>query len=79
MDDIEGLIEALRALYAHLEKLKSIEGPELLLPGRIDQYQRLLDDAYAAYSRVETAVDELGQELEYEHTRLDNAAKKYGE
>jgi len=79
MNDIEGLIEALRALYAHLERLKSIEGPEFHVPGSVDQYQSLLEDAYAAYDRVETTVEELGQALEYEHTRLDKAVKQYGE
>ena len=42
MDDIDTLIETLRALYAHLEKLKSIKGPELHVPGSIVQYQRTL-------------------------------------
>ncbi len=79
MDDIDTLIEALRTVYASLEKLKSIEGPEFHVPGSIDQYQSLLEDAYAAYDRVETTVEELGQALEYEHTRLDKAVKQYSE
>ncbi len=79
MDDIDALIEALRTFYACLERLKTIEGSEFLVPGSVDQYQSLLDDAYAAYSRVETTVEELGRELEYEHTRLDKAIKQYGE
>lgn len=78
MDEIDALIEALRTVYASLEKLKSIEGPELQVPGSIDQYQSLLEDAYAAYDRVETTVEELGQALEYEHSRLDNAVKQNG-
>ena len=79
MDDIEALIEALRTTYASLEKLKSIEGPEFHMPGRVDQYQSLLEDAYASYDRIETTVEELGQALEYEHSRLDKAVKQYGE
>ena len=79
MDDIDALIETLRTLYAYLEKLKTIEGPEFLVPGSVDQYHSLLDDAYATYSKVETTVDELGQELEYEHSRLDNALKRYSQ
>lgn len=79
MDDINALIEALRAVYAGLEKLKNIEGPEFRLPGSIDQYQSLLEDAYAAYDRVETTVEELGQTLEYEHARLEKAVKQFGE
>ena len=79
MDNIDTLIDALRSIYASLETLKSIQGPEFQTPGSIDQYQSLLEDAYAAYDRVETTVEELGQALEYEHARLNQAAKQYGE
>ncbi len=79
MDDIDALIEALRTVYTSLEQLKSIEGPEFHAPGSIDQYQSLLEDAYAAYDRVETTVEELGQALEYEHARLEKAVKQFGE
>jgi hypothetical protein len=37
-----------------------------------------VEDASAAYAKIETAVDELAQELEYQHTRLDEGVKKYG-
>lgn len=79
MDDIDALIETLRTVYAYLEKLKTIEGPEFLVPGSIDHYQSLLEDAYAAYDRVETTIEELGQALEYEHARLEQAVKQFGE
>ncbi len=32
MDDIEELLESFRILYASLEKLRQMEGPEFLLP-----------------------------------------------
>jgi len=32
-----------------------------------------------ASSRIETTVDELGQELEYQHQRLDEGVRSYGE
>jgi len=78
MDAIEELLEAFRTLYASLEKLRQLEGPEFLLPGRVDDYHNVLEDAYAAYSKIETRVDELGQQLEAEHARLDEGVKKYG-
>jgi hypothetical protein len=78
MDDIEELLEAFRTLYASLEKLRQLEGPEFLLPGRIDAYHSLLEDAYAAFGKIETRVDELGQRLEAEHSRLDRGVQKYG-
>jgi len=79
MDDIDELLESFRSLYASLEKLCQLEGPEFVLPGRVDDYHRVLEDAYAAYDTLETKVDELGQQLEAEHARLDAGVKKYGE
>ena len=75
MDNIEAIIEALHTLSARLETLRAMERSELRLPGQGDQYRRTLEDAYAAYSRIETAVDELGQELEYHHQRLGEAGE----
>ena len=79
MDDIDDLLESFRALFASLGKLRLMEGPEFLLPGRVDAYHRALEDAYTAYSKIETRVDELGQQLEAEHARLDAGVKRYGE
>jgi hypothetical protein len=79
MDEIDTLIEALRTVYTSLEHLKSIAGPELQAPGSLDQYQSLLEDAYAAYDQVETTIEELGQALEYEHARLDQVVKQFSE
>ena len=78
MDDINDLLESFRILYVNLEKLRLMEGPEFLLPGRIDAYHSVLENAYAAFGKIETRVDELGQQLEAEHSRLDKGAKKYG-
>jgi hypothetical protein len=79
MDEMDTLIQALRTVYTGLERLKNIAGPELQVPGSIDQYQSLLEDAYAAYDRMETIVEELGQALEYEHARLEQVVKQFGE
>jgi hypothetical protein len=79
MDDIEEVLVALRVVYANLEQLRLMDGPEFLLPGRVDAYHRALEDAYVAYNKVETTVDQLGQQLEAEHAQLDAGVKKYGE
>ena len=79
MDDVDALIETLHVFYEKLEALRAMEGPELLLLGRTKHYQSMLEDAYTAYSRVETTVDELGQELEYQHQRLDEGMRRYGD
>ncbi len=36
------------------------------------------EDGSAAYTKIETAVDELGKELEYQQTRLEEGMKKDG-
>jgi hypothetical protein len=78
MDDIDELFEVFRLLYASVEKLRAMSGPEMLLPGRVESYHSTLEEAYTAYGKIETVVDELGQQLEVEHTRLDRGVKKYG-
>ncbi len=79
MDDIDQLIENVRAFCTALEKLRLMEGPEMLLPGRVETYNSTLEDAYAAYTQMETVVDEWGHELEYQHTRLDAGVKQFGQ
>lgn len=78
MDDIDALLTTIRTFYAKLELLRSMEGPEFLLPGRTEAYREILEDAYAAYGQLETTIDELGAELEYQHKRLDEGVRKYG-
>ena len=78
MDDIESLLETVRTLYDRLEKLRAMEGPQIVLLGNCSIYKETLEDAYTAYGKIETVVEELGQELEYQHKRLDEEARKYG-
>ncbi len=63
MDAIDEVLESFRMLSASLEKLRQLEGPEFLLPGRVDAYHDVLEDAYAASSKIETRVDELANSL----------------
>ena len=76
MDENE-LLTDMRTLSACLKQLGEMTGSEILLSGR-ERYHELLENAYAAYGRVETQVDEWGQQLEYEHQRLDKGVKQYG-
>ena len=78
MDDIEDLMEALRIIYANLARLQNMNGPEMLLLGRVETYQSTYEDASTAYHRVQRTVEELGQQLELEHQRLDRYVKQYG-
>ncbi len=78
MDDIEQLLELLHSFYAALEKLRRMEGSEMLLDGRVEVYRHTLEDAYIAYNQIQTVIDELGQELEAQRARLDKGVRKYG-
>ena len=73
--DIEATIDALRILSARLETLRHMEKTELELPDQQQQHAPVLEDAYATFAKIETFVDELWQELEYQHERLGKTAK----
>ena len=68
--EIEATIASLRMLHAWLETLRHLEIADLLLPGQQKHHEQTLEDAYAALAQVETALDELGQELEFQHQRF---------
>jgi len=68
--EVETTITTLRRLCARLETLRHLEIADLQLPAQQEHYEQTLEDAYAALAQVETTLDELGQELEYQHQRL---------
>lgn len=68
--DKEATIEALRTLSARLETLRLMEKTERELPAQQQQYANILEDGHATFARIETIVEEFGQELEYHHARL---------
>ena len=68
--EIEATIEELRTLTARLETLRHMEKTDLESLDQQTHYANLLEDAYAALAQVETSVDELRQELEYNNERL---------
>lgn len=45
MDDIDALAEQYRALLAGLATLKQMDGPEMLLPGRVELYHQTFQEA----------------------------------
>ncbi len=68
--EVETTIASLRTLHARLKSLRHLEMADLLLPSQQKHHEQTLEDAYAALAQVETTLDELGQELEYQHQRL---------
>jgi hypothetical protein len=53
-------------------RLSSINADNILVPGGPQsRYHAIVEEAYAALGLIETQVDELRTELEYQHKRLD--------
>ncbi len=70
----EEIVAALAGIRSRLDRLSSITAENILLPGGPqERYHAIIEEAYALLGLIETQVDELGAELEYQHTRLDEA------
>ena len=68
-DDISAALSGIRS---RLDTLASITAADILIPDRPqERYHHIVEEAYAALGLVETQVDELRAELEYQHNRLD--------
>ena len=67
----ETTIASLQKLCARLETLRHLDIVDLQLPDQQKHHEQTLEDAYAALAQVETALDELSQELEFQHQRFD--------
>ena len=68
-DDIS---RALAGLRSRLDILASINEANILIPGGPqERYHAIIEEAYATLGLVETQIDELRAELEYQHKRLD--------
>ena len=72
--ELEQVIDDLRIVTNNLAQLRRMDSATMQSPESITAYHQTLEAAYAAYGRIETAVDEIGEQLEAEHTRLDAAA-----
>ncbi|MBA2392829.1 MAG: hypothetical protein H0V70_08785 [Ktedonobacteraceae bacterium] len=79
MDDIEEVLETLRIFYGNLEKLRLMEGPEMLLPGRTQTYHQTLEGAEQAYGKIETIISALGHDLNRQRDRLNEGVRRYAE
>ena len=68
------IVAALQGIRNRLDTLASINAENILVPGGPqDHYHQLVEEAYAALGLIETQVDELRAELEYQYKRLDEA------
>jgi hypothetical protein len=72
MQQQDEIATAIRDLRMRLGRLSSINEATILVPGELEmRYQEIIEEAYAALGLVETQIDELRAELEYQHKRLD--------
>ncbi len=68
------IARALAGIHSRLDQLSSITAENILIPGGPqERYHQIIEEAYAALGLLETQVDELRAELEYQHKRLDEA------
>lgn len=63
---------ALAGIRNRLDTLVSITAENILMPGEPqERYHQIVEEAYAALGLIETQVDELRAELEFQHKRPD--------
>ncbi len=63
---------ALQGIRSRLDTLASINAGNILIPGGPQEhYHQIVEEAYAALGLLETQVDELRAELEFQHLRID--------
>lgn len=74
---LENLLDDMHTISTYLEQLRCMDSATMHEAETIAGFHRTLEAAYAAYRRIETVMDELGEQLEAEHTRLDAALTAY--
>jgi len=63
---------AIEGLSSRLDTLASITADNILIPGGPqERYHAIVEEAYVVLGLIETQIDELRAELEYQHKRLD--------
>jgi hypothetical protein len=63
---------AVEGLRSRLDTLASINEANILIPGGPqERYHAIIEEAYVVLGVIETQIDELRTELEYQHKRLD--------
>ena len=77
MTEQKSTLTALRSFYARLETLRNMQDADMVFPGKQNDYQKTLEDAYTLFARLETELDALSQELESHHHRLGEAVERY--
>jgi hypothetical protein len=67
---------SLQSLFTKVDALHQINIRDLLKPDAYYHYERTLQEAYDALTKVEDALTALGMKLEYQHFRLGGAVEE---
>jgi hypothetical protein len=68
------IVAELQGIRSRLDTLASINAENILIPGGPQEhYHQIVEEAYSVLGLIETEVDALRTELEYQHRRLDEA------
>ena len=68
------IVAALAGIRNRLDTLAGITAENILIPGGPqERYHQLVEEPYAVLGLIETQVDALRAELEYQHKRLGEA------
>jgi hypothetical protein len=68
------IVAALQGIHSRLDTLASITPENILIPGGPqERYHQIVEEAYSVLGLIETEVDALRTELEFQHRRLDEA------
>jgi len=71
-DQHDEISAAIAGIRSRLDTLASITAENILIPGGPqEQYHAIVEEAYAVLGLIETHIDELRTELEWQHKRLD--------
>jgi hypothetical protein len=63
---------AIQGIRSRLNTLASVTAENILIPGGPqERYHQIVEEAYSVLGLIETEVDALRTELEYQHRRLD--------
>lgn len=73
---LEQVLDDLRTVTNCLWQLRHMDDTAMHTPENVAVYHQTLEAAYAAYGRIETVIDEISEQLEAEHTRLDAAIEQ---
>jgi hypothetical protein len=72
----EETVTALKTLYETVEALQKIHFRDMLKPEVYVHYEKTLQAAYDALTKVERTINSLGMKLEYQHWRLAEAMEE---